>query len=129
FLGFTVLTIAFALLGGLYDTLTKNAIGAFVFLYCVAQFFFNFGPNSTTFIIPAEAFPTHVRSSAHGISAAAGKLGAIIAAQGFDPLKTTSGGVPMLLWIFAGCCFMGLLFTFLVPETNGKSLEELGDYE
>ncbi|KAJ3258870.1 phosphate transporter [Boothiomyces macroporosus] len=129
FMGFTVLTICFALLAGLYDTLKNNAIGGFVFVYCVAQFFFNFGPNSTTFIVPAEAFPTHVRSSAHGISAAAGKLGAILAAQAFDPLKSTSGGVPMLLWIFAGCCFLGVLFTFLIPETNGKSLEELGDYE
>ncbi|KAJ3312948.1 phosphate transporter [Boothiomyces sp. JEL0838] len=129
FLGFAMLTLAFLFMAIFFDTLTKNYIAAFVFLYCFAQFFFNFGPNSTTFIIPAEAFPTKVRSSAHGISAAAGKAGAIIAAQGFDPLKSQNGGMSMLLWIFAGCCFLGLLFTFLVPETKGKSLEELGDYE
>ncbi|KAJ3268871.1 phosphate transporter [Terramyces sp. JEL0728] len=129
FLGFAMLTLSFLFMAIFYNTLTKNAIGAFVFLYCFAQFFFNFGPNSTTFIIPAEAFPTKVRSSAHGISAAAGKAGAIIAAQGFDPLKTQSGGISLLLWIFSGCCLLGFLFTFLVPETNGKSLEELGDYE
>ena len=42
------------------------------------QFFLNFGPNATTFVIPGEVFPTRYRSTAHGISAALGKLGAII---------------------------------------------------
>lgn len=35
--------------------------------------------NTTTFIIPGEVFPTRYRSTAHGISAASGKFGAIIA--------------------------------------------------
>jgi PHS family inorganic phosphate transporter-like MFS transporter len=52
---------------------------AFIFLYCLANFFQNFGPNTTTFIIPGEAFPTRYRSTAYGISAACGKLGAIVA--------------------------------------------------
>jgi PHS family inorganic phosphate transporter-like MFS transporter len=34
--------------------------------------------------------------------------------------------MPNLLWIFAACMFAGGLFTFLVPETNGRTLEELG---
>ena len=51
----------------------------FVFLYCLANFFQNFGPNTTTFVIPGEVFPTRYRSTAHGISAASGKFGAIIA--------------------------------------------------
>jgi len=50
-----------------------------VFLYCLANFFQNFGPNSTTFIVPGEVFPTRYRSTGHGISAASGKLGAIVA--------------------------------------------------
>jgi PHS family inorganic phosphate transporter-like MFS transporter len=33
------------------------------------------------------------------------------------------------LIILAGLCFLGLLFTFLLPETMGKSLEELGGEE
>lgn len=39
----------------------------------------NFGPNTTTFVVPGEVFPTRYRSTAHGISAASGKFGAIIA--------------------------------------------------
>ncbi len=52
---------------------------AIALLYCLAGFFENFGPNVTTFVIPGEVFPTRYRSTAHGISAASGKFGSIIA--------------------------------------------------
>ena len=50
-----------------------------MFLYCFANFFQNFGPNVTTFVIPGEVFPTRYRATGHGFSAACGKLGAIVA--------------------------------------------------
>jgi PHS family inorganic phosphate transporter-like MFS transporter len=50
-----------------------------MFLFCLANFFQNFGPNVTTFVIPGEVFPTRYRATAHGFSAACGKLGAIVA--------------------------------------------------
>lgn len=76
-----------------YDKLTAtvSSTKAFVFLYCLANFFQNFGPNTTTFIIPGEIFPTRYRSTAHGISAASGKLGAIVAQVGFSQLKDIGG--------------------------------------
>ena len=76
-----------------YDklTATSSSRGAFVFLYCLANFFQNFGPNTTTFIVPGEAFPTRYRSTAHGISAASGKLGAIVAQVGFGKLVNIGG--------------------------------------
>lgn len=131
-MGFIMLTICFAVLGGAYTQL-KTQSAAFVVIYSLAQFFFNFGPNTTTFIYPAEVFPTAVRTTAHGISAATGKLGAILAAQCFTLLVNVGGTnnfVGQTLIIFAALCFLGLLFTFLLPETMGKSLEELnGDAE
>lgn len=76
-----------------FDALTKtpSATKAFVFLYCLADFFQNFGPNTSTFVVPGEAFPTRYRSTAYGISAASGKLGAIIAQVGFAQLKDIGG--------------------------------------
>ncbi len=92
-MGFAILTILFAAMGFGYDRLTASpgATDAFVFLYCLADFFQNFGPNTTTFVIPGEAFPTRYRSTAHGISAASGKLGAIIAQVGFAQLINIGG--------------------------------------
>jgi len=129
FMGFAVLTLLFLFMGLFFKELTNEAGGhvwVFITMYAAAQFFFNFGPNATTFIIPAEVFPTSVRSTGHGISAASGKLGAILAAQGFASVAKSSIGIPGTLYIFAGCCFLGLLCTFLVEETKGKSLEEIG---
>ena len=67
------------------------------------QFFFNFGANATTFIIPAEVFPSRVRGFAHGFSAATGKLGAILSALLFNYLSSPKlWGLPGVMWVFFG---------------------------
>ncbi|KAM7466574.1 hypothetical protein LguiB_014136 [Lonicera macranthoides] len=117
-------------------TLKGNHIG-FVVMYSLTFFFANFGPNATTFVVPTEIFPARIRLTCHGISAAAGKAGAIVGAYGFlyasqnkDPSKTDAGyppgiGVKNSLIVLGVINFLGMCFTFLVPEPNGKSLEEL----
>lgn len=117
-------------------TLKDNQIG-FVVLYSLTFFFANFGPNATTFVVPAEIFPARFRSTCHGISSASGKLGAMVGAFGFlylaqnqDKNKTDAGyppgiGVKNSLLLLGGLNFLGILFTFLVPEAKGKSLEEM----
>ena len=110
FVGFAILTVLFVVIGFAYDKLWQHN-GALLALYVLAQFFFNFGmsrcrtpnqdsadrkthigPNATTFIVPGECFPTRYRSNSHGISAASGKMGAIIAQVVFGPLRQR--GVP-----------------------------------
>ncbi|KAI3881609.1 hypothetical protein MKW92_000527 [Papaver armeniacum] len=119
-----------------YWSQKENRIG-FVIMYALTFFFANFGPNSTTFIVPAEIFPARLRSTCHGISAASGKAGAIIGAFGFlyaaqnqDASKTDHGyppgiGVKNSLIMLGVINFVGMLFTFLVPEPKGRSLEEI----
>jgi len=132
FMGFIVLTVLFVIMGFGYDALTKTAdtTKAFVFLYCLANFFQNFGPNTTTFVIPGEAFPTRYRSTAHGISAASGKLGAIVAQVGFAQLKDIGGTnkfVKHILEIFAFFMLTGIFSTTLLEETKGRTLEEISN--
>jgi PHS family inorganic phosphate transporter-like MFS transporter len=132
YIGFIALIILFAVLAGAYNWLTTVYIPLFIILYGLLQFFNNFGPNATTFIIPGECFPTRFRATAHGISAASGKAGAILAAHAFSSLKDIGGKnafVPNLLWIFCGFMVIGLVATAWVPETRGKSLEELSKEE
>ncbi|KAF9902777.1 Inorganic phosphate transporter pho84 [Linnemannia zychae] len=127
-LGFVMSCILFCILGFAYLPIHNQSPVLFVFLFALTQFFQNFGPNATTFIIPGEVFPTRFRSTGHGISAGMGKLGAIVAQIGFSSLKDRGGknnGIPQLLQIFALFMFIGLIFTYLVPETKGKTLEEL----
>lgn len=133
-----MLTVIFCLIGFLFNTLPP---GALVALYCLANFFCNFGPNTTTFILPGEVFPTRYRSTGHGISAASGKIGAILSQALIGPLRNIGGADAFLnhiMQIFAlfmlfillirvnlDCRLLGLFTSLLVPETRRKTLEEL----
>lgn len=129
-MGFTILTIIFIVIGFAYSHLGEHGLLA---LYVLAQFFFNFGPNATTFIVPGECFPTRYRSTSHGLSAASGKVGAIVAQTVFGPLRTkghvtktnTSPWLNHVMQIFALFMLCGIFTTLLIPETKRKTLEEL----
>jgi PHS family inorganic phosphate transporter-like MFS transporter len=130
--GFFMLTSLFIVIGFAYDKLLKSHNGLLA-LYVIAQFFFNFGPNSTTFIVPGECFPTRYRSTSHGLSAGSGKVGAIIAQAVFGPLvhkgapkgSTQTPFLKHIMEIFALFMLCGLFTSFLIPETKRKTLEEL----
>lgn len=87
-MGFIVLTILFCIIGFGYHVIPTGGLFA---LYCLCNFFQNFGPNTTTFIVPGEVFPTRYRSTAHGISAGSGKIGAIVAQAMSGALKNNGG--------------------------------------
>ncbi|KAB2056965.1 hypothetical protein ERO13_A11G130700v2 [Gossypium hirsutum] len=137
-MGFFFMTVFMFALAIPYDHWIHkdNRIG-FVVMYSLTFFFANFGPNATTFVVPAEIFPARLRSTCHGISAAAGKLGAMVGAFGFlylaqnkDKAKADAGypagiGVKNSLIVLGVINALGFLFTFLVPESKGKSLEEM----
>ncbi|RFU26307.1 hypothetical protein B7463_g10027, partial [Scytalidium lignicola] len=124
--GFLVCALLFGVLAGDYAHLSTAA--RFV-LFALAQFFFNFGPNATTFIIPAEVFPSRVRGTAHGLSAATGRIGSILAALLFNFLSSNVIGLANVLWIFFACNLLGAVVTLLfLPETKGRDAD-LIDWE
>ncbi|KAL4074946.1 major facilitator superfamily domain-containing protein [Scleroderma yunnanense] len=127
-MGFIILTVLFLIMGFCYDILNASQSGRHVFvaLYCLANFFQNFGPNTTTFIIPGEAFPTRYRSTAHGISAASGKLGAVVAQLAWGG---TGGSVKPIMQIFAFIMLTGIFSTLLLPETKQRTLEDISNEE
>ena len=96
--------------------------------------FSNFGPNTTTFVIPAEVYPTIIRATCHGersllppslpssspplstgLSAASGKLGAVIGTVAFTPLQKSVGLGPLLI-ICALIALIGALITLFFTE-------------
>jgi len=76
-----------------------------VFLYILFYFFVNFGPNTTTFVIPTEIFPIQVRATCHGISAASGKIGATLGVATFTLIDNAWGKEG----IFISCAVIALL--------------------
>jgi len=98
-------------------------------LYALSFFFIDFGPSTTTFVIPAEVYPVRFRTTGHGISATSGKLGAAITTYLFPTLLTLMG-IKNLLVMLAVVSIIGALLTFFfVPETKNKSLEEVAKEE
>ncbi|TCD61652.1 Inorganic phosphate transporter pho84 [Steccherinum ochraceum] len=108
----------------------QNGSNAFLVLYCLASFFLNCGPNTTTFVVPAESFPTRYRSTMNGVVAASGKLGAIISqaviyAQLKDvaQLQKHERGIMVILIVFAVFMLSGVASTLIVPDTMNQTLE------
>ena len=118
--GFAVNAVLFLVLALRYPQLQNDA-PAFFTVFVLLNLSFNFGANATTFIIPAEIFPSRVRATAHGVAAASGKIGAIISSLGFSALASpTSIGATGVFWIYLGVSVAGLIVTvFLVDETKG----------
>ncbi|GLJ42666.1 hypothetical protein SUGI_0884430 [Cryptomeria japonica] len=123
-IGFFFMSAFMLVLAIMYDYWRGHKYG-FLVMYAFTFFFANFGPNSTTFIVPAELFPARFRSTCHGISAAMGKAGAIVGAFGAGYLAQDDKHRKTALLILAFTNALGYVFTFLVPETNGRSLEEI----
>ncbi|CAD6921823.1 unnamed protein product [Tilletia controversa] len=123
-LGFFFNAVFLGILAGKYETL-KNETGPFFVVFVFLQLFFNFGANATTFIIPAEVFPTRVRGTAHGISAASGKCGAILASLLFPHLSKTSFGYSGVFWVMFGISVFAFFITlFFTRETMGLDPDE-----
>jgi len=123
-LGFGMMALMFLLIG-LIPAIAAHVV-PFVLLYGISYFFTEFGPNTTTFIYPAELFPVDVRTTGHGISAGAGKLGAFAGAFLFPDCLAVTLGRNRAMFIAGAVAAIGMLLTITtLPETKGKSLEEL----
>ncbi|KAK6865696.1 MFS general substrate transporter [Apiospora arundinis] len=141
---FLVLAVLFIITGGVYYGVAHTGYyPATVAMISICHFAFNFGANTLTFIIPAEIFPTCYRCTCHGISAAAGKLGSVVAIlivyginQGYrDPNRQG-----LIFILFGSVLALGAIYSWaylpdvqrLVHDYDGrkvletKTLEELG---
>ena len=133
YMGFALMTTFMAAISGAYDNLlipnTDDGMGlnslqptgrnGFVVMYALCFFFANWGPNATTFVIPAELFPTKWKSTGHGISAASGKAGAIIGAFGF--LFAAQPAKNELTWKFP--CVNSQMFPITTFQWNFVSVK------
>ncbi len=124
-MGFGVMTLAFAALA-VIPGIEKMVI-PFLLIYGVSYFFTEFGPNATTFVYPAEVFPSSLRTTGHGIAAATGKVGGFVGVFLF-PFLMKWHGLLAAESAAAIVSLIGVIVTAtMLPETKGKSLEELNE--
>ncbi|KAI6685044.1 hypothetical protein NL676_030957 [Syzygium grande] len=114
-MGFFFMTVFMFALAVPYHqrTLPNNRIG-FVIMYSFTFFFTNFGPNATTFVVPAEIFPVQLNLtlSRHICGGwqdqvSGGCFQFYVSADGTSVRKT--------LMILGMSNFFGIVFTFLAP--------------
>jgi MFS family permease len=124
-LGFAMMAVTFGLLALIPSV--EKLFYPFLIIYGLSYFFTEFGPNATTFVYPSEIFPVKVRTTGHGVAAAMGKIGGFVGVFTF-PFFMAWHGLPAAEGAAAIVSVLGLIVTiFLLPETKGKSLEELSD--
>lgn len=90
----------------------------------MAGYSLGFGPVG--WVVVSEIFPLQIRGLAVGIATFINRTTAGVIAFTFMSLNNSVVGNSGTFWMFSGFCITSFIFTYYsVPETKGKSLEEL----
>lgn len=112
------------IIGCAYDQL-KNITALFIVFYGLMNCLSNAGPGDMLGVTSSESFPTAVRGTLYGLSAAIGKVGAVAGTQSFQPIRDHLG--PRYTFIIAAVCgIVGIIFTWVcIPHCKENDLMEL----
>lgn len=117
------LAIVYLTLGTCYYLEVKGAFMVLLVVLAIACYAMTLGP--ITWVLIAELFPSRVRAVAVGTCTFALWVGSTTLTYTF-PLLNTSLGSYGTFWIYAIICALGFIyFNRVLPETKGKSLEEI----
>ncbi|RLN52597.1 hypothetical protein BBJ29_007573 [Phytophthora kernoviae] len=123
--GFFFMGVLCLILAVFWDDLQDQTV-LFIILYGLTLFFANFGPNTATFVLPTEMYPTPIRSTCHGISAACGKAGAAIGSFGFSIwVSNESFGYDGAFYTFCAIAFVSIPLTWFCVFDNNVPIEEM----
>jgi MFS transporter, PHS family, inorganic phosphate transporter len=125
-IGFGVMAVTFLLLAAIPEL--TSVVAPFVILFGLSYFFIEFGPNTTTFVLPSEVFPVSMRTTGHGIAAGVGKLGAFVGVFVVPELQRNIG-LRGMLGVAGGAAVLGFLVSNVLPEPARRNLEEVSREE
>lgn len=128
YLGFAIMGLLFLVIAALpLSALPHALLPLFLILFGTSYFFAEFGPNTTTFIVPAEIYPTSARATGYGISSGVAKLGAAVGVFVLPIILGGRSGTRNAMLLFAGCAIAGALLTCLIPEGKEETLDKLSE--
>ena len=92
----------------------------------IACFAFSFGP--VCWVVVSEIFPNAIRGKAMALATLSLWIGNFLVGQ-LTPVMLERLGSSWTFWLFAICCSPALWITWkLIPETKGRSLENIENY-
>ncbi|VEB35625.1 MFS transporter [Legionella cherrii] len=109
FLGLLILSMSY-----LFPSLGLIFTGFILF-----NFFINFGPGITTYLLPAKLYNPEFKATGHGLAAGTGKLGAFIGTV-FLPMFQAQLGIHLTLAILASTLLLGGLLTRWLEQEENK---------
>lgn len=113
-IGFLGMAVFFAVLALAGAGINKFALLA---LFAGIQIFVNAGPNTTTWIVAAELFPTRLRASGQGSATAFSRIGAASGAF-FLPVIDAKAGLGAAFTVVAIASVLAAIITMIyLPET------------
>ena len=124
------MAISLIILGiGFDQTVSKGLVGIMalicLFVY-IASFAYSLGPIG--WLLNSEIYPLHIRGKAMGVATCANWVSNFIVTATFLNLINIFGKAGTF-WLYGGIGILGIFFIWrLVPETKGKSLEEIEDF-
>jgi sugar porter (SP) family MFS transporter len=122
-IGVSGLVVVYTALGALYRLHMQGKPMLVLVLAAIACYAMSLAP--ATWVVIAEIFPNRIRGSAMSIAITALWTACFLLTYTF-PLLNSALGAAGTFWTYAAICLAGLVFlTFRLPETKGRSLEEI----
>ncbi|MCX6875106.1 MAG: sugar porter family MFS transporter [Verrucomicrobia bacterium] len=125
-IGTAVQTLSLGLVGWMFHT-QQNGLPLLLGIVCfIGAFAMAMGPIGWLFC--SEVFPNKVRGRAMSVAALTVWVSCYIVAQTFPMLNDSPAvGPAITFWIYAAVSLLSFLFVLaMVPETKGRTLEEIG---
>jgi SP family sugar porter-like MFS transporter len=121
--GLSGLVLVYTVLGAFYRLHLHGKPMLVLVLAAIACYAMSLAP--ATWVVIAEIFPNRIRSSAMSIAITALWTACFVLTFTF-PLLNAALGAAGTFWTYAAICLAGLVFlTFRLPETRGKTLEQI----
>lgn len=121
--GTLALGVVYVLTGWTYHRAIHGPLPVILVVSAIACYCYTLAP--VTWVLLSELFPNRIRGFAMSIAVMALWIGNFVLAQTF-PIMFQELGLANCFWLYGIICWAGFAFIFFqLPETKGKSLEEI----
>lgn len=122
-IGTSAMSILYLFIG--YSFYIEQGGFVIVFLVLANVMFYSFTLAPLLWVVLSEIFPTRIRGAAISIAALAHWIGNFTLTYSFPAIKENLGWANNF-WLYGAICATGfVIIWFVLPETKGKSLEQI----